>query len=85
MKYLVQQKREEQSSHPIDTFFLLMVTSVKKFNATDQHFIKTKLFSLVSDIEAKYKESENRRNFQPQFIHSHSLQPSHALSQYSAL
>ncbi|KAF0702268.1 uncharacterized protein FWK35_00034697, partial [Aphis craccivora] len=61
MKYLVQQKREEQSPHPIDTFFSLMATSVKKFNATDQHFVKTKLFSLVSDIEAKYIESQNRR------------------------
>lgn len=54
MKYLVQQKREEQPPHPIDTFFSLMATSVNKFNATDQHFVKTKLFSLVSDIEAKY-------------------------------
>jgi len=85
MKYLVQQKREEQSPHPIDTFFSLMATSVKKFNATDQHFVKTKLFSLVSDIEAKYIESQNRRNFQPEFIHSRSLQSSPAFSQYSAL
>lgn len=85
MKYLVQQKREEQSPHPTDTFFSLMATSVKKFNATDQHFVKTKLFSLVSDIEAKYIESQNRRNFQPEFIHGRSLQPSPALSQYSAL
>lgn len=84
MKYLVQQKREEQPPHPIDTFFSLMATSVKKFNATDQHFVKTQLFSLVSDIEAKYIESQNRRNFQPEFIHGRSLQ-SPAFSQYSAL
>lgn len=54
MKYLVQQKKEEQSPHPINTFFSLMTTSVKKLNATDQHFVKAKLISLISDIEAKY-------------------------------
>lgn len=57
-----------------------MATSVKKFNATDQHFVKTKLFSLVSDIEAKYIESQNRRNFQSEFIHGRSLQSSPAFS-----
>lgn len=54
MKYLVKQKRKEQPPQPIDTFFSLMATSVKKFNVTDQHFVKTILFSLVSDIKAKY-------------------------------
>ncbi|KAL4147944.1 hypothetical protein QTP88_002258 [Uroleucon formosanum] len=54
MKYLVQQKREEQSPHPINTFFSLMATSVKKFNATDQHFVKTKLFSLPSPAHSQY-------------------------------
>jgi len=32
-----------------------------------------------------YIESQNRRNFQPEFIHGRSLQPSPALSQYLAL
>lgn len=82
MKYLVQQKKEE-SPHPIDSFFSLMATSVKNFNAVGQHFVKKQLFSLVSDIEAKYVQTQNRRIFQPELTNSCSLQPSPALSNYS--
>ena len=54
MKYLVEREKEEQQADPIDTFFSLMATSVKKFNPTDQHYIKTKVFSLVNETELKY-------------------------------
>lgn len=53
MKFLVQEK-QQNISHPIDTFFSLMASSVKNFNLADQHFIKNKIFSLVSNIEEKY-------------------------------
>lgn len=70
MKYLVQQKKEENPPHPIDSFFSLMATSVKNFNAVDQHFVKTQLFSLVSDIQIKYIQSQNQRTFQPKLTNS---------------
>ncbi|KAK4318300.1 hypothetical protein Pmani_010710 [Petrolisthes manimaculis] len=47
MKYLIENKKEEQAPELIDTFFSLMATTVKKFSSADQHIIKTKVFSLL--------------------------------------
>lgn len=53
MRYLIESKKEERDHDPIDTFFSLMATTVKKFSPADQHLIKTKVFSIVSDTEGK--------------------------------
>lgn len=83
MKYLIESKKEEGAPDPIDTFFSLMATTVKKFSPADQHFIKTKVFSLVSDIEGKYIH-QNTDLYAP-LEHVICPQPSAspALSQYS--
>lgn len=52
MKYLVDKKG--QASHPIDDFFSLMATTVKNFSPIDQHYVKSKVFAIVNDIESKY-------------------------------
>lgn len=82
MKYLIENKKEERVPDPIDTFFSLMANTVKKFSSADQHFIKTKVFSLVSDIEGKYIHA------QAYATQSHNVcplpSPSPALSQYSS-
>ncbi|XP_076635872.1 uncharacterized protein LOC143348961 isoform X2 [Colletes latitarsis] len=50
-----QSKSEENvTSHPVDAFFALMAQSVKTFNSLDQHFVKTNIFSLVSELEGRY-------------------------------
>lgn len=56
MKYLIEKKTEGSKSHPhpIKSFFSLMATTVKNFSPTDQHYVKTKIFSIVNDIESKY-------------------------------
>lgn len=60
MKYLAERKKEEeQPLDPMDTFFSLMATTVKKFNPSDQHLIKTKVFALVSEVEVKYIHNQN--------------------------
>lgn len=50
----ITQNESEKTTHPIDTFFSLMAQSVKTFSLSDQHFVKTNIFSLVSDIEGRY-------------------------------
>ncbi|XP_043261467.1 uncharacterized protein LOC122402612 [Colletes gigas] len=53
---LLTQSRSEENvtSHPVDAFFALMAQSVKTFNSLDQHFVKTNIFSLVSELEGRY-------------------------------
>ncbi|XP_064104818.1 uncharacterized protein LOC135214450 isoform X2 [Macrobrachium nipponense] len=84
MRYLLENKKEEQAPEPIDTFFSLMATTVKKFSPADQHFIKTKVFLLVSEIEGKYIHDQNAQAYAP-IAQNARPQPSAspALSQYS--
>lgn len=44
-------------AHPIEKFFSLMATTVKKFSQIDQHKVKRKVFAVVSEIEEKYLTS----------------------------
>ena len=84
MRYLVENKKEERAPEPIDTFFSLMATTVKKFSPTDQHFIKTKVFSLVSEIEGKYIHNQYAQAYAPLAQNVCPLpSASPALSQYS--
>ncbi|XP_071525216.1 uncharacterized protein [Panulirus ornatus] len=60
MKYLVEkQKKESVAPDTMDTFFSLTAATVKKFTPSDQHFIKTKVFSLVNEMEGKYIRYQN--------------------------
>lgn len=63
VNYLLEKQEQECPSDPIDTFFSLMATTVKKFSAADQHFVKTRVFSLVSEVEGKYLQ--NLHNYVP--------------------
>lgn len=57
MKYLIEKKdteKENKAHHPIEDFFSLMAASVKNFSPVDQHYVKSKVFAIVNDIEAKY-------------------------------
>lgn len=83
MKYLVERKKEEQPSNPIDTFFSLMATTVKKFKPVDQHLIKSKVFSLVNDVELKYLTQEEGGTHAPQTYTCPFPAPSPALSYQS--
>ncbi|XP_063861496.1 uncharacterized protein LOC135101447 isoform X2 [Scylla paramamosain] len=62
MKYLLE-KNDESDSDITDAFFLMMGAVVKNFNPSDQHFIRTKLFSLVSEIEKKYIQHQNSLSY----------------------
>lgn len=66
MRYLVENKNKKEVPVPIDTFFSLMATTVKKFSHADQHLIKTKVFSLVREGEGKYIFNQNENIFGPQ-------------------
>lgn len=88
MKYLIDQQKEESPPHPMDTFFALMASTVKNFNLADQHFIKTKVFSLVSETEAKYlyhyeNQRQNPVSYQSSTNSITTPDPSPAMSQYS--
>ncbi|XP_076056534.1 uncharacterized protein LOC143034410 [Oratosquilla oratoria] len=84
MRYLVEKKKEEHAPEPIDTFFSLMAATVKKFSPADQHFMKTKVFTLVSEIEGRYIYNQNAQTHAPQTQNICPIPtPSHALSQYS--
>ncbi|XP_071514947.1 uncharacterized protein [Panulirus ornatus] len=63
IKYLVEKQREECAPDTTDTFFSLMAATVKKFNPGDQHFIKTKVFSLVNEMEGRYIQYQNSHGF----------------------
>lgn len=83
MKYLVERKKEEQPTNPIDTFFSLMATTVKNFKPVDQNFIKSKVFSLVNDVELKYLTQEEGGTHAPQTYTCPLPTPSPALSYQS--
>lgn len=52
MKYLLEsEKRQEKAVHPIDLFFQSTASTVKKFPPYYQNVCKTKVFSVVSDLE----------------------------------
>lgn len=59
MKYILQKKDQDQAIHPIDHFFSLMASTVKNFSPLDQHMVKTKIFTMVSQIEEKYLTDTN--------------------------
>ncbi|XP_035220663.1 uncharacterized protein LOC118193654 [Stegodyphus dumicola] len=52
--------QENTNFHPIDTFFLLMASTVKKFNLADQHFVKTQVFALVNGMEERYIQQNKK-------------------------
>lgn len=59
IKYLIEKKEQEsekdnRAAHPIDNFFSVMAATVKNFSPIDQHYIKTKIFTIVNDMEGKY-------------------------------
>ncbi|XP_076753030.1 uncharacterized protein LOC143424680 [Xylocopa sonorina] len=47
-------RRIEWDEHPIDVFLRSMATTVKTFSRYDQHLVKNQIFSIVSNMEAKY-------------------------------
>jgi hypothetical protein len=56
MKYILEKKNEEnlkEKNEPsaIDQFFLSMCSTVKQFSPYHQHLAKTKIFSIISEIE----------------------------------
>lgn len=52
MKYILENKNESKSElSAIDQFFLSMCSTVKQFSPYHQHLAKTKIFSIVSEIE----------------------------------
>lgn len=66
MKYILENKNEEnlnekKESSAIDQFLLSMCSTVKEFSPYHQHLAKTKIFSIVSEIEL-----ENLRTIQQQ-------------------
>lgn len=54
LKYILEKKDVKPDEHPIDNFFSLMAKTVKTFSPIDQHFVKRRLFALVSEMEEKY-------------------------------
>lgn len=73
MNYILEKKNEEnleekKESNAIDQFFLSMCSTVKQFSPYNQHLAKTKIVSIVSELELK-----NLRNMQQQqLFHPHS-------------
>lgn len=53
--------QDEKRIDPIDTFFSLMATTVKNFTPADKYLVKTQVFSLVTNIEAKYIPNEDTK------------------------
>ncbi|XP_015429489.1 PREDICTED: uncharacterized protein LOC107186181 [Dufourea novaeangliae] len=74
LKYLLEKKEEESKTpDPIANCFSVMADSVKTFTPLDQHFVKTKIFSLINDIEAKYL-MQSPSHFTQTTQSSHNLQ-----------
>nr|CAD7268168.1 unnamed protein product [Timema shepardi] len=63
MKYLIETNKKEENNriqpNEIDQFFSLMANTVKRFSPVDQHFIKTKVFNMISEVESKYLIPQN--------------------------
>ncbi|XP_033326408.1 uncharacterized protein LOC117220505 [Megalopta genalis] len=57
LKYILEKQEEERNIQPIDHFFKLMADTVKHFSPVEQHYVKTKVFNLVNEIEGKYLAS----------------------------
>lgn len=83
MKYILEKKNEEnleekKESSAIDQFFLSMCSTVKQFSPYKQHLAKTKIFSIVSEIELENLGSiQQQQLFYPrsQSISNFDLQP----------
>lgn len=54
MKCILQNKESERPVNSLDQFFSLMATTVKKCSPLDHHAVKTRLFTLISQMEEKY-------------------------------
>jgi len=72
MKYILEKKDEEQleekkkESSAMDQFFLSMCSTVKQFSPYNQHLAKTKIFSIVSEIELdSLRQTQQQPLFQP--------------------
>lgn len=67
MNYLMTEennKKIEANKDEIDLFFESIKATVKKFSPGDKHLVKTKIFGLVSDVEAKYVyDQQHTQNF----------------------
>ncbi|KAF5301418.1 hypothetical protein FQA39_LY02147 [Lamprigera yunnana] len=61
MKYLLE---EAEVKDELDFFFESIKATVKKFSPADKHLVKSKIFGIVSDIEAKYThQKQHIQNF----------------------
>jgi len=84
MKYILQKKEEEnleekKESSAMDQFFLSMCSTVKQFSPYNQHLAKTKIFSIVSEIELdSLRQTRQQPLLQPipQCASNFNLQPS---------
>lgn len=71
MKYILEKKDEENleqkaESSAMDQFFLSMCSTVKQFSPYNQHLAKTKIFSIVSEIELdSLRQTQQQPLFQP--------------------
>ncbi|XP_076030767.1 uncharacterized protein LOC143018976 [Oratosquilla oratoria] len=81
IRYLVEKKKEEHAPETINAFFSLMANTVKKFSPADQHYIKTKVFLLVNEIEGKYIHYQSEQAYAKNVYPQPAASP--ALSQYS--
>ena len=74
-------KKKEQPATPIDSLFTLR-TTVKNFKPADQHFIKTKVFSLLSDVEHNILQTKMLERIFLRNVHAH-CQVHHLLRPFS--
>ncbi|KAL4104447.1 hypothetical protein QTP88_019748 [Uroleucon formosanum] len=61
-----EQLEEKKESSAMDQFFLSMCSTVKQFSPYNQHLAKTKIFSIVSEIELdSLRQTQQQPLFQP--------------------
>lgn len=89
MKYIIEKEKEEVKSNNkteidlIDKFFQSMSLTVKQFSPYHQHLAKTRVFSVISELELEHLKSQqlhqqqNMSGFQPipQSTQTYTLSP----------
>ncbi|KAF5290889.1 hypothetical protein FQA39_LY14569 [Lamprigera yunnana] len=66
MNYLLEEgkTRKAEVKYELNFFFESIKATVKKFSPADKHLVKSKIFGIVSDIEAKYiHQQQHIQNF----------------------
>lgn len=87
MKYILENKESERPVNSIEQFFSLMATTVNTFSTLDQHVVKTRVFTLISQVEEKYLLGPSSTFLPPVPIHHSQISPapsSHSSSSSSS-